>query len=159
MTSRRTAQSCRHCGAPGRLYLGGRLCPRHAPGGVDGEQRRYANVIPQVEAGSIEPATTQSGPRESRAGDPERAKKRRARSEYVAAFMRAWGDVSPDQERSVAQFYEAGLTIDDLVDAARITYAKPYFRTQGDQWRYLCGVAWKMLAEIQDEAARIVGAR
>lgn len=64
MTSRRTALSCRMCGAPGRLYLGGRLCPRHAPGGEDGEVMRpfpdYTGRIPQVVCDNER--TTETGP-------------------------------------------------------------------------------------------------
>ena len=68
-----------------------------------------------------------------------------------------WG---PDKKRiprpsdwlqTLWRFFELGLPIGDLLDAIAIACGNP--RVDVDHtWRYMCGVAWRRLTELQELA-------
>jgi hypothetical protein len=96
-----------------------------------------------------------------------RSQDRDARDEYVAAFDEAWlcwritagrlkGDEIPRPGGwacSVWTFYEALLPLDELRDAIQIAASNSMVGIE-DKWRYMCGVAWKQLVEIQEIAKK-----
>lgn len=57
-----------------------------------------------------------------------------------------------DWEDSVEQWVTGGLAVDELT--AKIPKAMARARL-GQEWRYFCGIAWKMLTELQDRAREI----
>ncbi len=95
----------------------------------------------------------------------ERAKARRPALAYVEKFDAAWvkwtwGRDShelprpADWRQSVEAFHTAGLPVDELLEA--ITIATSNQRVATDAcWRYMCGVAWKKLTALQEDAAAI----
>jgi hypothetical protein len=90
---------------------------------------------------------------------------REARSHYVAAFEDQWTSwtfasgprkdaympTPADWEHTVWRFFEASLPIDELLDAAQIACGNQLIPGD-DKWRYMCGIAWKKLTELQDAA-------
>jgi len=56
---------------------------------------------------------------------------------------------------SVHRWLTAGLTKDDLTDAAHITIYARRIKAR-DAWKYYCGVCWRMLTERQEAAREIV---
>lgn len=86
---------------------------------------------------------------------------RRAVDEYSAAAAGAWLDefdglyrapeLPADAEQSFEAFYARGLPIEELSHAIRVAARNKNVGTW-EKWRYFCGVAWKKLTAIQDEA-------
>lgn len=95
-----------------------------------------------------------------------RATAREEAAERHAEFRREWNDwystnwrgetVHPDLganwQRSVDQFLDAGLEMDDLVDLIRVAMGA----NTKDEWRYFCGCCWRRIKEAQEHAAAIV---
>lgn len=99
----------------------------------------------------------------------QHAEQRQAVSEqYVWAFFdemasywpdqgRAWRRLLPDDwEQSIALFYRRGLPQPVLFRALATTFSRGKLIGEGAFFRYLCGICWKALSEIEDDAARIV---
>lgn len=97
----------------------------------------------------------------------KRAKSRRAAEAYVDKFDTAWRRWSwgPDNHEvprpadwplSIETFYTAGLPLDELIDCVLIACSKQSV-TADRIWRYMCGIAWNKLSEIQVDAAAIFG--
>lgn len=57
-----------------------------------------------------------------------------------------------DWQRSIDQFLNAGLTLDDLLQMVGVAMGGK----NRDEWKYFCGCCWKLLKEIQERAAAIV---
>jgi len=90
--------------------------------------------------------------------------------DYRAAFENAWNswtyeldgqkkhfDLPADWKNSLETFRTAGLPVEvlpDIVDRAMSNKTVRYY----DLFRYCCGIAWRMIGELQDNARRIVGA-
>jgi hypothetical protein len=55
-------------------------------------------------------------------------------------------------ERSIDQFLEAGLEMDDITELIRVAMGA---RTN-DEWRYFYGCCWRRIKEAQEHAAAIV---
>lgn len=81
-----------------------------------------------------------------------------AQDEYVHAFYKhaatAHLDLDDNWETSIILFYRHGLPLEILIDCISIT-----LRARGlpasREFRYLCGVAWKRVAKLQDIARSI----
>ena len=91
-----------------------------------------------------------------------RASLRSERAAYVDHFLEVWTNWSygPDDaplprptnwESSIWKFHEVGLPIDDLREAAHKACSNPKVDVH-QMWRYMCGIAWRMLTEIQEMA-------
>jgi DNA-directed RNA polymerase subunit RPC12/RpoP len=86
-------------------------------------------------------------------------------AEYVEVFHRMWGEwqTGPDYDirlpdnwrRSIQRFAEAGLPEELLADALWIAMQNK--RIPNDAvFRYMCGICWKKIRDIQDRAAEIM---
>jgi hypothetical protein len=95
-----------------------------------------------------------------------RAGARQERESYVADFEQEWAQwhygyrhepIPRDSgwEQSIWRFYELGLPIGDLADAVKIACGNSRISPDAT-WRYMCGIAWKMLAEVQESAREAV---
>lgn len=95
-----------------------------------------------------------------------RAQARQERDAYVYDFEVEWSrwhygfrqEPLPRPagwEQSVWRFYELGLPIGELVDSVKIACGNSRI-TPDATWRYMCGIAWKMLAEVQESAREVV---
>ena len=89
-----------------------------------------------------------------------RATLRADRAAYVEEFLEIWnlwtcrGEALPtpaNWEQSIWKFHEVGLPIDDLREAANKACSNPKIDAH-QTWRYMCGIAWRMLTEIQEMA-------
>lgn len=60
-----------------------------------------------------------------------------------------------DWQDSVEAFYKAGLPIEQLTRALDIAMSKRHVGRY-DKFRYTCGICWKVVTEMQDEARRIL---
>jgi hypothetical protein len=93
-----------------------------------------------------------------------RREKDRPFIEYAKAFVDEWEEYDSHQswaylpatwEDSIRGFFSAGLPIADLTKAVAISMSKSH--VEGSQkFRYMCGICWKMLTELQAEAMQIV---
>jgi hypothetical protein len=95
-----------------------------------------------------------------------RSVEREERRERYRTFYTAWKDwyttnwrgektyvdLPDTYERSIDQFIDAGLEMDDLLELIRVAMS---VRTT-DEWRYFCGCCWKRIREAQEHAAAIV---
>lgn len=92
----------------------------------------------------------------------KRARARKAAESYVEKFLAGWEPVlkiAPvDWRESVQAFYEAGLPVDDLIYALHKSVGNVNVADR-DIWRYMCGIAWRVLAEMREEAANAVAVR
>lgn len=91
---------------------------------------------------------------------------RAMRDSYVEEFDKAWAAWSfggamrrpiprPDNwVASIHQFYAAGLSIEELTDAVAIA-GRADRVTVDEMWRYMCGVAWRKVAELQEIAKSV----
>lgn len=62
-----------------------------------------------------------------------------------------YAELPGDWRRSIDQFLDAGLTLDDLVQMAGVALGG---RNRGE-WRYFCGCCWNLVRDIQNRAAKI----
>lgn len=97
-----------------------------------------------------------------------RAQQRAIREDYVDQFDSAWDGWHYGSGRheiprpgnwrqSVWGFHEAGLPINDLCEAVDIACANGRV-APSQTWRYMCGVAWRKVAELQDMAKALTAA-
>lgn len=95
----------------------------------------------------------------------KRARSRKAARTYVEKFDEVWrrwhwGEEQHEVPRpadwpiSVEAFYTAGLPIEELTDSILIACSRQTL-TIDRVWRYMCGIAWNKLADIQKDAAVI----
>lgn len=85
-----------------------------------------------------------------------RATKREAFLEYRDTFGELWPLYLPDGwEDTIESLYEAGLPADDLRRAVR---AALNARNADSPFRYFCGVAWRMVRELQALAKELLEA-
>ena len=75
-------------------------------------------------------------------------------------FAEIWRQVTDaemdeDWRASVHTFMSAGLTVDLIARAIKITLRKNLSEWQ--QWKYFCGVCWNLIREIEDAAAKVLG--
>lgn len=90
--------------------------------------------------------------------------------DYIAAFLDGfrsyygdpWGErdiyrpVLPDEwEASIVTFFRRGLPMPIMLSAIDRTVTKPRLGRY-DWFRYFCGICWRTLREMQDDAERIV---
>lgn len=100
----------------------------------------------------------------------ELAQMQKPKLEYRAAFQSAWNgwtyergskkiphDLPTDWKNSLDQFREAGLPVEVLPDIVDKAMANKTVRSD-NLFRYCCGIAWRMIGELQDRAKRITGA-
>lgn len=97
-----------------------------------------------------------------------RAQARQQANELYLGFESAWknwyytdwrgqeiyADLPGDWRRSIDQFLDAGLELDDLTELIRVAMNA---RTS-DEWRYFCGCCWRRIRENQEMAASILKA-
>lgn len=75
---------------------------------------------------------------------------------YVAEFDSMWGYSTPgDYESSLEALYVAGLTSEMLTEAV---YIATRARGVDFRFRYFCGVAWRIVGELQDAARALLDA-
>lgn len=85
-----------------------------------------------------------------------RAAEREQERAYVAGFDAIWNRGCPgDYEDTLIQLRNAGLSADEMIDAAAIAL---YNRGVQDRWRYFCGVAWRKVAKLQEIAKGLLAA-
>ena len=82
--------------------------------------------------------------------------------EVEQAVWKCFGDelgeyLPNDWYVSVDRFAAAGLTLEDLVDAAYLAINARHVRING-MWRYFCGVCWKRVSERQEAARALIAA-
>jgi hypothetical protein len=65
----------------------------------------------------------------------------------------AW-ELPADWETSVDAILAAGLPLEILIDCIDIAFASR--RAPKDPWRYMCGVAWRKVAEMREIAAAVI---
>ena len=118
---------------------------------ADAEQAalRYAHAIRQATA-DLESARA-----------PER--------DYVATFADEWDTFRSgfngkyevpkpgNWSQSIEQFYRAGLPIEALIDAVHLAMGNSKVG-QDRVWRYMCGICWNRIREIQGRALEILAA-
>jgi hypothetical protein len=91
-----------------------------------------------------------------------RAVERKARDRYVAAFSKAWNGwhygaaqepIPRDAgwQTTMWRFYESGLPIEEVLDAVLIACGNSVISAQRT-WVYFCGVVWKRIKLMQEEA-------
>ena len=76
-------------------------------------------------------------------------------NEYGIGLADEDGFLPHDWADTVEQFYRAGLPIEDLKYALATAMSKrhvPWRKT----FRYMCGICWNILRELQEEASRII---
>lgn len=86
-------------------------------------------------------------------------------AEYVQVFHLMWGEwtnwknedmpMPADWRRTIQQFADAGLPEELLAEAIWITMNK-HGLPQDSLFRYMCGICWRKIREIQDRAAEIM---
>jgi hypothetical protein len=78
--------------------------------------------------------------------------------EYIGCFARAWPtyrSAPTGAEYSIRRLYEAGLPVEQMVDAARIAATN---RGVYDRFGYFMGICWKRVTAIQETAKQILAA-
>lgn len=78
------------------------------------------------------------------------------RDQYIGAFLEAWPQyryLPANVLASVGRFYDLGLPIDVMVDAASVAGSA---RGVYDRPAYFAGICWKRVRAMQEIAARIV---
>jgi DNA gyrase inhibitor GyrI len=73
-------------------------------------------------------------------------------SEYGVLYTT---DVPEGWQNSIESFYKAGLPISQLKRALAIAMTKPQVANR-EKFRYMCGVAWRDVTEMQERAKEIV---
>lgn len=85
-----------------------------------------------------------------------RAAERKEERAYTAEFFKIWDRWCPDAAAdSLIQMRNAGLTVDEMKDAAMIALCNYGI---DDRWRYFCGVAWRKVAKLQEMAKALLEA-
>ena len=73
---------------------------------------------------------------------------------YVDEWVIVWdAEAPPDWKPAIVAFYRAHLPIEALLDCIRIARGNP---TVEDEFRYMCGVAWNRINDIQARAAQLM---
>jgi hypothetical protein len=85
------------------------------------------------------------------------AAQRKEEDAYCLAFLDEWDKRSwytpHDWRGSLVQIRNAGLPINEVLDAADIALCA---RNVDDRWRYFCGVAWKKVNRLQEQALAVI---
>ncbi len=86
-------------------------------------------------------------------------------ADYVQVFHRMWCEwtnwrdedmpMPADWRRTIQQFADAGLPEELLAEAIWITMNKPGLPEKA-LFRYMCGICWRHIRQIQDRAAQIM---
>ena len=96
-----------------------------------------------------------------------KAHARQRRAEYVHQFQDAWSEWgyghgrqteiprASDWEAAIRKFYELDLPIEELEDAVAIACSNQRIPAE-ETWRYFCGVCWRKLEDLHDEARAAV---
>jgi hypothetical protein len=102
-----------------------------------------------------------------RAAAEIRARERGHRDDYTAEFDRTWrrwtygggNEIprAPGWKASIWRFFELGVDIAELTDAADIACGNSRLQLDGI-WRYFCGIVWSRLREQQELASAVVTA-
>jgi hypothetical protein len=86
------------------------------------------------------------------------AVQREKREDYVMTFLTKWeryGRTPAYDLDSVARLYEAGLPLDEMIDAAdSAIFARGIF----DRFAYFMGIGWRKVRQIQETAKQILEA-
>lgn len=125
-----------------------------------------AEVVADVAQDALQwAAALKLAARNAEARDAEASAYKAAFFEEMAAYFpdhpEAWKRLLPDDwESSIITFYRRGLPATTLSRALEttITKARAQLIHESGVFRYLCGICWKALNEIEDEAASIVRA-
>lgn len=82
------------------------------------------------------------------------AAEREKREDYIDRFAAVWtaeapafAEIPDNAEASITRFYEAGLPIEELLDAARVAFAATHVY-QRRRFNYMCGVAWRKVERL-----------
>jgi hypothetical protein len=93
-----------------------------------------------------------------------RSNRTRQLNEYCRAFVDEWREYDmgsremptpANWQDSIEGFYNAALPISELKRALAISMSKPQVSNY-EKFRYMCGICWSVLREIQAEAMEIV---
>lgn len=76
------------------------------------------------------------------------------KEEYLDEFIEAWPDeyIFDGWRGSVAEFWRMGIPIEMLLDALDTARSKNYVRPGAPRFKYMCGVLWKQIETVTDEA-------
>lgn len=83
---------------------------------------------------------------------------------YVTAVDDAWRRWAGDDDiisrpgdwaKSVRHWYAAGLPVELVTDAVDVAMSNRKV-VHTDVWRYACGIAWKRIEKMREDAARII---
>lgn len=93
-----------------------------------------------------------------------RAAERQPMIDYCVAFEAKWNEYCFGSYRdpvwpeggadSIERFYKAGLPLDELTRALAISMDRPRV-DRYEKFRYMCGIGWSVLTEIQEAAQAI----
>jgi len=119
-----------------------------------------APLIAEVAADALRMARALEIVAEQRAAERKEADaiyrkfKREWRSWYITDWRgdKHYVDLPGDWQRSVDQFLDAGLTLDDLIKMIGVALGG---KGRGG-WKYFCGCCWNLVRDIQDRATAIV---
>jgi hypothetical protein len=79
-------------------------------------------------------------------------------SDVDAAWLK-WGDGAiprpGDWSRSARNWYATGLPVALVVDAIDLAMSNRNVK-HPEVWRYACGIAWKRIGQMREDAARIL---
>lgn len=83
----------------------------------------------------------------------EQSEQATIRQVQLEAFSDEWfAWMPPDWHVSVGRFLDLGLSNDDLIALARMTFTKD----RRSSWHYFCGAAWGQLRQRQERAEEIL---
>lgn len=169
---RRDGYTCRYCGAKVPdvvltvdhvvpVALGGDDDPRNlvtACSGCNAGKSSIAPDSPIVE--DVDATAMLFSKAMQRAADLTRAE-RGAVEDVCRGFYERWRDefntdsyLPRDWELSITKWLEVGLAAEDIYEAQRVTFLRTL--TQQASWKYVCGVCWRMLADRQEAARRLI---
>jgi hypothetical protein len=96
-----------------------------------------------------------------------RASERQPMIDYCRAFETNWDEYCTGGYRdpvwpeggadSIEKFYKAGLPLDELLRALAISMDRPRV-DRYEKFRYMCGIGWSVLTELQQAAQELVEA-
>lgn len=173
---RRDNHTCRYCGgsAPDVVLTVDHVVPTALGGGDD-----PANLVAACK--DCNAGKTSSGPDAPLVANVQekalrwaaamqkavenRAAERQPMIDYCVAFEAKWNEwcaISPWEPvwpeggaDSIEKFYKAGLPLDELIRALAIAMDRPKIGRY-DKFRYMCGIGWSVLTELQEAAQSIV---
>lgn len=175
---RRDNHTCRYCGASApdvKLTvdhvlpeaLGGRDEPENLVTACDPCNSGKSSVPPEAALVAEVKTDAIRFARALKAVAQARAELQAERDAYVDVFREEWSSWGwgfnqretfpvPDSWReTIERFYEVGLSVEELVRAARKALGND--RVGPDQtFRYFCGICWSIVREIQEAATDLV---